>query len=167
MTVIQMSDRELTRLRVMIDLADGRLTVEAAATLMGLGRRQIFRLRRAFVVDGPSALASRKRGRPSNRQRGETFRRTVLALVREQYPDFGPTLATEKLAGRHGLKIGVETLRQWMMADRLWVDRRHNAPSVSITAREDFYISTTTFARASRIARHNPVRVRAGDHLPA
>ena len=39
--VIQMSDRELTRLRVMIDLADDRLTVDAAATLMGLGRRQI------------------------------------------------------------------------------------------------------------------------------
>ena len=33
--VIQMSDRELTRLRVMIDLADDRLTVDAAATLMG------------------------------------------------------------------------------------------------------------------------------------
>jgi hypothetical protein len=31
--VIQMSDRELTRLRVMIDLADDRLTVDAAATL--------------------------------------------------------------------------------------------------------------------------------------
>jgi hypothetical protein len=28
--VIQMSDRELTRLRVMIDLADARLTVDAA-----------------------------------------------------------------------------------------------------------------------------------------
>ena len=46
--VIQMSDRELTRLRVMIDLADDRLTVDAAATLMGLGRRQIYRLRRYF-----------------------------------------------------------------------------------------------------------------------
>ena len=33
MTVIQMSDRELTRLRVMIDLADGRLTTETAAAL--------------------------------------------------------------------------------------------------------------------------------------
>ena len=95
----------------------------------GSGRRQIFRLRRAFVADGPSALASRKRGRPSNRQRGETFRRTVLALVREQYPDFGPTLATEKLAERHGLKIGVETLRQWMMAEGLWIDRHHRLPS--------------------------------------
>ena len=43
MTVIQMSDRELTRLRVMIDLGDGRLTLEAAGTLMGIGRRQVFR----------------------------------------------------------------------------------------------------------------------------
>jgi hypothetical protein len=85
--VIQMSDRGLTRLRVMIDLADGRLMVEAAATLMGLGRRQIFRLRRAFAADGPSALASRKCGHPSNRRHDEAFRRTILALVREHYPN--------------------------------------------------------------------------------
>ena len=107
--VIQMSDRELTRLRVMIDLADDRLTVDAAATLMGLGRRQIYRLRRAFSADAPAGLASRKRGRPSNRKRGETFRATVLSLVREHYIDFGPTLAAEKLIARHGLRIGVET----------------------------------------------------------
>jgi hypothetical protein len=50
MTVIQMSDRELTRLRVMIDLADGRLTPAAAGTLMGIGRRQVFRLRRALLT---------------------------------------------------------------------------------------------------------------------
>jgi hypothetical protein len=129
MTVIQMSDRELTRLRVMIDLTDGRLTPEAAATLMGLGRRQVFRLRRLFEANGPPALVSRKRGRPSNRQHGETFHHTVLTLVREHYPDFGPTLASEKLIERHGLRVGVETLRQWMMADGLWVDRRHRLPS--------------------------------------
>jgi hypothetical protein len=129
MTVIQMSARELTRLRVMIDLADGRLTVEAAATLMSVGRRQVFRLRHAFEAGGPSGLISRKRGRPSNRRRGETFQRSVLALVREHYPDFGPTLAVEKLAERHGLCLGVETLRQWMIADGLWIDRRHKVPS--------------------------------------
>ena len=129
MAVIQMSERELARLRVLIDLSDRRLTVEAAGTLMGVGRRQVYRLRRAFAADGPVALASRRRGRASNHRHGETSRRTVLALVREHYPDFGPTLAAEKLTARHGLRLGVETLRQWMIADGLWVDRRHRLPS--------------------------------------
>ena len=129
MAVIQMSDRELTRLRVMVDLADKRLTIQAAGALMGLGRRQVYRLLRAFSADGASALASRKRGRPSNRRHGETFRRTILSLVRDRYRDFGPTFAAEKLAECHGLRVGVETLRQWMMADGLWMDRKHRLPS--------------------------------------
>ncbi|MBV8578884.1 MAG: hypothetical protein JOZ58_28090 [Acetobacteraceae bacterium] len=36
-----MSDRELARLRVMVDLADGRLTVDAAAALMRIGRLRL------------------------------------------------------------------------------------------------------------------------------
>ena len=57
--VIEMSDRELTRLRLMIDLADGRLTVNAAATLMGLGHRQIYRLRRAILGEWPGRSENR------------------------------------------------------------------------------------------------------------
>jgi Winged helix-turn helix len=67
MTVIQMSLAKPSRLRVLIDLADGRRTVEAAGTLMGVGCRQVFRLRPAFAADGASGLVSRKRGRLSNR----------------------------------------------------------------------------------------------------
>src|ERR1700691_543268 len=125
MAVIQMSERELSRLRVMIDLEDGRLTVEAAGALMGVGRRQVFRLCRVFAASGASGLVSRERGRPSNRRRGAAFRSTVLALVREHYGDFGPTFAAEKLAARHDPGVGVETLRQWMIAKGLWTDRRH------------------------------------------
>ncbi|MBV8455871.1 MAG: ISNCY family transposase, partial [Acetobacteraceae bacterium] len=69
------------------------------------------------------------RGRPSNRRHGAGFRRAVMDLVREHYADFGPTLAAEKLGERHGLRLGVETLRQWMIADGLWIDRRHRLPS--------------------------------------
>jgi Helix-turn-helix domain len=115
MAVIQMSEQELTRLRVLIDLLDDRLTVEAAGALLGLGRRQVYRLRRAFAAEGATALVSRKRGHAGNHRHGETFRRTVLSLVREHYRDFGPTLAVEKLTARHGLRVGVETLRQWMI----------------------------------------------------
>jgi hypothetical protein len=45
----------------------------------------------------------------------------VLAIVRERYTDFGPTLAAEKLAEFHSLPVGVETLRQWMIAGGIWV----------------------------------------------
>src|SRR3984957_4977621 len=131
MTVMQMSERELTRLRVLIDLSDRRLTVEAAARLMGVGRRQVYRLRRAFAADGPVALVSRNRGRPSNHRHGETFRRSVLTLVREHYPDFGPTLAVEKLAARQQEVCAVERQYRCRQASwRLVLDngRSHGAP---------------------------------------
>jgi transposase len=112
MTVITMSRNELTRLRVLIDVADGRLSVADATGLIGVGRRQIYRLLHAFRADGADGLISRKRGGPSNRALGSVFRETVLAIVRERYADFGPTLAAEKLSELHGLDLGVETLRR-------------------------------------------------------
>src|SRR6202048_1020927 len=124
MTVITMSCNELTRLRVLIDVADGRLSVADATGLIGVGRRQIYRLLQAFRADGADGLISRKRGRPSNRALGAVFRETVLAIVRERYADFGPTLAAEKLSELHGLDLGVETLRQWMIDAGLWVRRK-------------------------------------------
>jgi len=110
MTVMTMSGEEFSRLQVMIDLADDRLTVDAASELLGLGRRQTYRLLDAFRAQGPGGLISRQRGRRSNRAYGPAFRRSVLWLVGDRYRDFGPTLAAEKLA-QDGLNVGVETLR--------------------------------------------------------
>jgi hypothetical protein len=56
-------------------------------------------------------------------------RTLALSLIREWYPDFGPTFAAEKLAELHGCPISRETLRGWMIADGLWVDRRHRLAS--------------------------------------
>jgi hypothetical protein len=38
-------------------------------------------------------------------------------------------LAAEKLGERHGCRVSRETVRGWMIADGLWVDRRHRLPS--------------------------------------
>ena len=37
-------------------------------------------------------------------------------------------LAAEKLAVHHGCTISRETLRGWMIAARVWTDRRHRLP---------------------------------------
>ena len=54
MTVILMSRSEIDRMNVLRDLAEERIRVSEAATLIGLGRRQVLRLAKAF----------RQRGRP-------------------------------------------------------------------------------------------------------
>jgi hypothetical protein len=57
MTVIEMSERQLTRLRVPNDLLDRQLTVEAAARLMCVGRRQVFGSRVALAAPSGNAVA--------------------------------------------------------------------------------------------------------------
>jgi predicted DNA-binding protein (UPF0251 family) len=50
-----MSDGELSRLEVLRDLDQKRLTTEAAAQLLGLEQRQVFRLLKAYRARAPRA----------------------------------------------------------------------------------------------------------------
>ena len=119
-----MSDGELQRLEVLGDVDRGGLPVGAAAQLLGRSERQVWRLLKAFRAEGASGLISKKRGRPSNRKTSEAMRSAVLWIVRQNYAVFGPTLAAEKLAGEHGFAFSSETLRKWMIAEGLWLDRK-------------------------------------------
>ena len=130
MTVWLMSDGELTRLEVLRDLDQRRLTTEAAARLLRLERRQVFRLLKAYRTEGPAGLISKRRGRRSNRRKPEALRNAALAIIREWYWDFGPTLAAEKLREVHGITIGRETLRLWMIEAGLWLDRKQRRKRV-------------------------------------
>jgi transposase len=124
MAVLSVSDGELRRLEVVRDVDRGGLPVGAAAQLLGRSERQVWRLLRAFRRDGAAGLISKKRGRPSNRKTAASVRVAALWIVRRNYADFGPTLAAEKLASEHGLAFSSETLRKWMIADGLWLDRK-------------------------------------------
>ena len=59
------------------------------------------------------------RHRTASRQ----VRAAVMDLVRDRYPDFGPTFACEKLVEEHGHRLSAETLRGWMIEDGLWVPK--------------------------------------------
>ena len=129
MSVVSMSDGEFGRFSVLSEVRSGRLRVSDACELLGLKRRQVFRLLARLKVDGASGVVSRRRGQPGNHRLAEAHRLLALSLVREHYSDFGPTLAAEMLAERHGCLVSRETLRQWMVAAGLWTarKRRHRA----------------------------------------
>ena len=59
------------------------------------------------------------------------MRRAVLTIIRQWYWDFGPTLAAEKLFEDHGITVGRETLRQWMIEAGLWRDRKQRKATMT------------------------------------
>ena len=124
MAVVLMSKAELSRVDTLARVDRGELPVAGAASLLGLSPRQVFRLLARFRAEGASGLASRRRGRPSNRRLPAAVREAALAVVRERYADFGPTLAAEKLEELHDIRLSRETLRHWMSEAGLWVPRK-------------------------------------------
>src|SRR5437879_3553771 len=100
-----MSKQEFSRLDVLLRVQSGRLRVSDACALIGLQRRQVFRLLRGLKQDGATSLLSKRRGRPSNHRLPAEIRTLALSIVRERYSDFGPSLAGE--ANRASWLFGV------------------------------------------------------------
>jgi|SRR5215472_13754926 len=124
---ISMSQHERDVLKVLRQVLAGTLTQVEAARLLRLSTRQVRRRRLRLEAEGDQAVVHRLRGRPSNRRIDPARRQKVLDAYRRDYPDFGPTLASEKLAER-GLAVSPETLRQWLLAEGLWQRHRQRDP---------------------------------------
>jgi hypothetical protein len=118
--LVTMTAKELYRLGIIQRVFDRALLQRDAADILKLSVRQVQRLVRLYRTDGATAFASSRRGRPANNRIDEETRCKAPDLIRCHYSDFGPTLATEKLAERHHIYLSVETIRNWMTADGLW-----------------------------------------------
>ena len=125
--VITMSQKELTRLEVLQRLTQKQMRQARAAELLGLSIRQIKRLKKAYQQEGAAALSSKRRGKPSNNRLPETLTARAIELIQAHYPDFGPTLACEKLLDRHEIKLSKETVRQLMIQAGLWKGKKRKA----------------------------------------
>ena len=97
----------------------GELSVAEAGRAMGVCYRQAKRIWHRFKKAGDAGLVHRSRGKPGARRKEAKFRGKVLARYEQRYPDFGPTLAAEKLE-EEGLKIDHETLRRWLLEKGVW-----------------------------------------------
>ena len=126
----QLSPKERLRVETIRRTAARELRQRDAAAELGLSTRHIKRLAARFREEGEAGLASRLRGRRSNRAFPESLKRQALELVRERYPDFGPTFASEKLAEEHDIRLSPSTLRNWMTAAGLWAPKRRRAARV-------------------------------------
>lgn len=104
-----------------------------AAEELGLSIRQVQRLLDGLRRCGDKAVIHALRGKPSNRKIDEKIEReAVQILSAPAYEGFGPTLAAEYLAEKHGIEVSKEKVRQWMMGAKLWRGKREKMSDVHL-----------------------------------
>lgn len=118
--LIKLSPRELKYHEVISKVLAGKLTNRQAADELQIGIRQVRRLKPKVKNDGAEGLVHKNRGRIPNNKISIEFLEHAAELIKENYFDFGPTFATEKLLENHGIKLGVETVRRLMTTAGLW-----------------------------------------------
>lgn len=119
-----MSQKEVKRAQILDMLKEGKTSQQDASKRMGISTRQVRRLTKRYLREGLAGLASKKRGRAPNNRLDEALRATATGLIGAHYRDFGPTLACEKLAELHGIRLSVESTRQLMMKAGYWKPKR-------------------------------------------
>lgn len=122
-----MTTRELDRLKVIREVLGGGLKQKEAAAQLGISTRQVRKLCKRVRRDGNKGIIHGLRGKPSNRRLAKGMLERAIKIVEGQYADFGPTLANEKLAERHGIGLSTFVLRRRMIQEGLWRPHRSKA----------------------------------------
>lgn len=118
--LFMMRRKEIDRLTVIQSVLKKQLSWRQAAEQLGMCVRQVGYMCARVKREGISGIRHRLKGRPSNHRLPEDLIREALKIVKERYPDFGPTFANEKLRKEHGIEISISTLRSGMIGTGLW-----------------------------------------------
>ena len=129
MIFLPMSSKDIDRYEILKRTMRGDLKNKDAARLLNVSLRHAKRLKAAVRKRGPSALIHGSRGKRGNRHIPDDERERIVALLHEQYHDFGPTLACEKLEEKHGIDRDPKTIRGILVAEKLWKPKQNRSNS--------------------------------------
>ena len=105
METLTLTQREQARLQVLNSLLAGHMTMDQAATLMGVSTRHTRRILAAYREEGAAALSHGNRGLRATNATPETTKAEVLRLARSRYSETNHTHLSELLREREGIDI--------------------------------------------------------------
>ncbi len=124
--IIMATQEELRALHILRKAIDKVITQKEAAESIDISERQVRRKISVMREEGDKGIVRKLRGRSSNRILPHKDR--IISLFKDKYPDFGPTLASEKLFERDKLKVNDETLRLWLIDEGIPYKKRKKRP---------------------------------------
>lgn len=137
--IIAMTQEDLKRLHVIRKAIDRIITQLEAAKIIGVGLRQAQRIVKRIRIEGDKGVIHRSRGIVSNRATPDNIKDKAIKLFKDKYPDFGPTLASEKLLEIDKIKVNDETLRLWLIDKNIPYKQRKKHPHRQWRERKECY----------------------------
>ena len=131
---VTLTAKEQTRLQVLNSLLAEHITLDQAATLMGVGPRHTRRVLAAYREKGAAAVAHGHRGGRAPNATPEAVATAAVHLARTRYAGANHTHLSELLGERDGIDIGRTTLRRILMGAGLSSPRRRRPPSTGCAA---------------------------------
>ena len=101
---VTLTQNEQARLQVLNSLLAEHMTLDQAATLMGVSTRHTRRILAAYREEGAAALAHGHRGRLAPNTTPEPLRAEVLRPAQIRYPETNHTHLSELLREREGIE---------------------------------------------------------------
>ncbi len=82
-----MTQKEISRLRVINQTIDGVLTIREAAELLDLSERQVLRLNKGVVDEGPAFIIHKNRGRKPKHATTDDIKDLIIELKQTKYEE--------------------------------------------------------------------------------
>jgi transposase len=120
------SQKELQRVKVIENAAEGRLSVREASRLLQLSERQVQRLKRRYEPDSIAWVHHGNRGRPMP-WAFSLQKQLILTLARGKYAGFNDSHLAQKLRVEENLTVSRETVRRILRGAKLASPQKRRA----------------------------------------
>lgn len=127
---ITLTKSELKKALIIGNVIQRHLTVKEAAELLELSTRQVLRLKKVFINEGPQGLAHKNRGRKPTHTLSDKIKNKVAKLYQGDYYKCNNTHFSELLEERESIKISPSSVRRILLEKGLKQNKSRRKGSV-------------------------------------
>lgn len=122
---VSYSEQDMKRYGVIQQTVMAALSTAVAARMLGLSRRQVFRLKADVRRHGADGVRHGNHGRTPANAKPSCLQQRVIRIYRKDCFDFNFTHFTETLADEFAINLSRETVRCWLRAENLGPKQHH------------------------------------------
>lgn len=123
--IFNMTQKEITRLRVINQTIDGVLTIREAAELLNLSERQVLRLKKGVVEQGPAFIIHKNRGRKPKHAIADDIKSLIVELKKTKYEEANFSHFQELIMEHESINISYSTVHRTLTDAGIKSPKKH------------------------------------------